>query len=301
MFKDLISLQDKNIPANVKKYYRETQGFHDIVGLGEGPDARLYVSTIDNWPVAPACIVEIDPNNITTTVPELLEEYEGEIIGLTTDGKRLIGCEGGEEGVFTLTPWDDDLDYISTDASEWSGITVFEGVVYATQPSPNSVILRCEDAKNTALETVVEVMKPGFTANWVGIAVCDGKLYALSDLLNLFVFDKQLEKFVWFYCLHEATELGNGYQKIKGIGKYLYLIDRFWHLWRYDPMDPKSMTNISEGLNNISSICELNGKMYVTQMSGSIYEYIPHDLTDEYSLEPEFRIPTDKLWEMYQE
>jgi len=301
MFKDLVSLQDNTVSPKVKEYFRKTTGFHDIVGIGTGADARLYVSTVDDWPNQPPCIVEIDPNNITTTVPELLDEYEGEITGLATDGQRLIGCEGGEEGVFTLTPWDDDLDYISTDVSEWSGITVFEGIVYATRPSPNSVILRCEDTENTVLDTVVEVMKPGFSANWVGIAVCGGRLYVLSELLNLYVFDKQLQKFVWFCCLHEATKFGNSYRKMKGIGRYLYLVDRFWHLWRYDPMDPKSMTDISEKLSNISSICELDGKMYVSQISGSIYQYIPDDLTDPYSLEPEFRIPGDQLFNMCEE
>ena len=301
MYKDLISLQDSNIPAAIKQWSRKTQGFHDIVGLGEGPDARLYAATVDDWPDSPACIIEIDPENITTTMPEMVEELDTDVVDLATDGKRLYASEGEDEFIYSLTPWDDDINYISSGYHSWSGIAVFEGTLYACKSDSYGNIVRCGDEKNESLDSVVEVIRPGYTADWVDIAVCDGKLYALSSLLNLYVFNKETNRFDLFCCLLPVTEFGNSYQRMKGIGRYLYLIDKGWRLWRYDPTNHQSLIEITEGLNNISSICELNGKMYVSQIQGSIYEYIPHDLTDPYTLEPEFRIPSDKLFDMCEE
>lgn len=280
MFKHLVSLQDSNVSSAVKKFYKNTYGFHDIVGLGTGPDARLYAITVDNWPAnlsgyLPA-LIEIDPLAITSSVPELLEDLsEDDAIAIATDGKQLYVCEGEDCGVFKTTPWEDDLEYINDFEGEWSAITVFEGIVYATTGGPNGIIVRCGDNKNTNLNQTVNVLHPNFTANWKGIAVCDGNLYAISELLNVYIFNKEEDRFVHRFCLHDVTIWGNGYQKMKGIGNYLYLIDNFHKLWRLDPTDVSSLTNISEDLDYISSICELEGKMYVSQLQGGIYEYIP--------------------------
>lgn len=306
MLIDLCNLQDKNIPNHVKGFYRKATGFNDIVALGEGNDARLYAAMVGDYSTENWNIVEIDPTN-PNVMPEIVHEFDTEVTYLVTNNDTLHGID--DEGyVFTLTPWadDDHADYIHGRIENYTGLAIYEDILYGITDLHDGLIFRCKDNNNHDLNEIVQVVEGGFTADWVGITVCDGKLYAMSSMLNLYVYDEDQDKFVMFHCLDSLSRQGGkrvffGAKKIKGIGKYIYIVDNFWHLWRYDPTKPTEIVEVCQELNNISSICELNGKLYVSQISGGLYQYIPEDLTDPYTLEPEFRIPSNQLFDMCEE
>ena len=276
--RDIISPQDPKISPQVRESYKKICGYYDIVGVGTGLDARLYVATVDNFPDSWASIIEINLNSIAESISDRIDICENEVLALATDGVKLYCCETEDRDIMAieLDSWNEE--YINHVSAGWTGIAVFENVVFATD-SNNGWIHTNRYDKYGDISTIIDIEEVEKKPEWIGVAVCGDALYAMNNTEDLYIYDKDANTFRWHSNIRDITDLQQtqGYKKIKGIGQYLYLIDNFWHLWRYDPKEPSVITEVCKELNNISSICELDGKLYVTQISGGIYEYTPNN------------------------
>lgn len=290
MLKKIISAADMRVlrKTNVTKVYdKSIIGVHDIVSMGTGSDTRIYASTCSSGLPYNSYVIMIDPFSVSdpTYIPQLVEQSSSEITSLATNGTTLYCCEddhyGDEDkGILSITP--NEKLYVNDLLGSWSGITVFKNNIFACERNRGR-IHTSEHDEDDQLSRVLDqpLVKLGHYKDkweWIGVAVCGNRLYAAASNMDLCVYNEIFHVFQYICNIREQSFFGS-YKKLKGINDRLYFIDSLWQLWEYDPFNPKSLKQVCKEMHGISSICQVDNRIYLSQIHGGIYEYTPDTLT----------------------